>query len=168
MNKAQKRVLLVLGVLALISAIWIVAPFEPAKEQIKKNPEPKFKKEGTLAILGQDNDTICALDIEIADDEYQRSRGMMFRKSMKPDRGMLFIFEEERLQSFWMHNTHISLDIIFIAADGTIVSAQKFARPYTDTSLPSEGPAQYVLEVNAGFWDKHGLQKGQKVVFERI
>lgn len=130
--------------------------------------EPKFTKEGELWILRAETaDTIKTLDIEIADNETETQYGMMYRKSVDPNTGMLFIMPEERQQSFWMKNTYVSLDIIYINSNFEIVSVQKNAKPHDLTSLPSEGPAQYVLEVHGGFADANGLKKGDKIQFER-
>ena len=74
----------------------------------------------------------------------------------------------EKMQSFWMKNTFLPLDIIFIDGNGIIGSVQKNTEPFSMASLPSELPAKYVLEVKAGFWDKFGLEKGDKIVFKSI
>ncbi len=128
--------------------------------------EIKFKKEGELRLLKASNDSLVAtLDIEIADDDYQTQTGLMYRKSMAANHGMLFIFSDTDYRSFYMKNTEIPLDIIYISEDRTIVSIQKNAKPMDETSLPSEGPAKYVLEVNAGLSDEWQLIKGDKIEF---
>lgn len=128
--------------------------------------EIKFKKEGELKLIKVANDSLVAsLDIEIADDDYQTQTGLMYRKSMAANHGMLFIFPDTDYRSFYMKNTEIPLDIIYISEDRTIVSIQKNAKPMDETSLPSEGPAKYVLEVNAGLSDEWQLNKGDKIEF---
>ena len=115
-----------------------------------------------------ENDSVLAtIDIEIAESEYETQTGLMYRKSMEKDRGMLFVFEDETRKSFYMKNTVFPLDIIYIDGGLKVVSIQKNAQPYNDASLPSEGPAKYVLEVNAGLSDQWGLQKGDIISFER-
>lgn len=84
---------------------------------------------------------------------------------MASNHGMLFIFPDMDYRSFYMKNTKIPLDIIYVSKDKTIVSIQKNAKPMDETSLPSEGPAKYVLEVNAGLSDKWGLEQGDKIDF---
>lgn len=128
---------------------------------------PQFKKEGELTLIGAEGDTIKHLDIEIADIESERTIGMMHRRSMPDTQGMLFIFEEEEPRSFWMHNTLIGLDIIYIKADGTIESIAKYCVPKSDKTIPSKGPAMYVLEVIEGFCDIQGVEVGDRIVFER-
>ena len=101
--------------------------------------------------------------VEIADDETERQRGLMFRAPLAEDRGMLFEFEVEEEQGFWMHNTPNSLDIFYIAKDGRIVSIAKHATPYSDQVLPSNGAAIVVLELRAGRADEIGAKPGDKI-----
>lgn len=132
------------------------------------NPvEITFKKEGELSIYSSTNkDSVkVKLDIEIADNDYETQTGLMYRNSMKPNQGMLFIFDDLRERYFYMKNTHIPLDIIYIGADKRIVSFQKNAKPFDETSLPSKAPAKYVLEINAGKADAQGLQVGDSISF---
>ncbi|MCR6643256.1 MAG: DUF192 domain-containing protein [Terricaulis sp.] len=105
---------------------------------------------------------------EIADDEAERARGLMFRREMARDHGMLFLFEEPGMQSFWMRNTHLSLDLIFVAADGRIVNIIEHATPYSDAPLRSSGPAVAVLEINAGLSRELGIAAGDRVQHPRI
>ncbi len=101
--------------------------------------------------------------VEIADDDAERQHGLMGRKSLAPDRGMLFDFQEEREQSFWMKNTLIPLDIIYIAEDGTIVSIAAMTTPMSEQSIPSNGPASGVLEIAGGRAGELGIAPGDKV-----
>lgn len=101
--------------------------------------------------------------VEVADTPDKQQLGLMFRDSMPEDHGMLFIFPNERMRSFWMRNTRISLDIIYFDADYRVVSIAKGAKPCRTTrcpGYPSDGPAKYVLELNAGLADQLGLQVG--------
>lgn len=135
----------------------------------KKTVEPiviTFKKEGELTIKKAANDSVIkSIDIEIADDEYQTQTGMMYRDSMKDNQGMLFVFLIAQYHSFYMKNTRIPLDIIYIDSDKKIVSIQKNAKPFDETSLPSNAPAQYVLEINAGLSETWKLEVGDKIEF---
>ena len=128
-----------------------------------------FIKEGELSILKASNDSLIKkLNIEIADDEYQTETGLMYRKSMEDNQGMLFIFPDSQRRYFYMRNTEIPLDIIYIDKDSAIVSIQKNAKPFDETSLPSEGPAKYVLEINGGLSTQWNLQKGDKIQFSKL
>ena len=124
---------------------------------------PAFRKDGTLTIHRSQNSSPLVIDIEIADSEDERMRGLMDRLSLPDFAGMFFIFEEDEPRSFWMKNTFISLDIIYIDSDKEIVSIQKYTQPKTTFSIPSEKPAKYVLEVNAGFTDKFEVAPGDKI-----
>lgn len=136
----------------------------------KKTVKPvdiTFKKEGELTILKNASDSIIvSLDIEIADNAYETQTGMMYRNSMASNQGMLFVFEDVTERFFYMKNTKIPLDIIYINND-KIVSFQKNAQPFNEASLPSNVPAKYVLEVNAGLADSWGLHVGDSISYSR-
>ncbi len=127
--------------------------------------EIRFKKEGEVLLKKALTDSIIAhLDIEIADDDYQRQTGLMYRHKMNDNQAMLFIFSDERPRSFYMKNTEFPLDIIYLDKNKKVISIQKKAKPYDATSLPSQAPAQYVLEVNAGLTTNWKLTKGDVLI----
>ncbi len=126
-------------------------------------PSVQFTKEGQLTITDSLGQSKAQFDIEFARDDYERETGLMYRKIMKDHQAMLFIFKDEQPRYFWMKNTYIPLDIIYINAGKQIVSIAKNAQPLDETSLPSHFPAKYVLEINAGLSDDYGLKKGDKV-----
>ncbi|WGM38867.1 DUF192 domain-containing protein [Caulobacter sp. NIBR1757] len=101
--------------------------------------------------------------VEIADDETERQNGLMWRESLAPDRGMLFDFKEEAQRSFWMKNTLIPLDILYIAADGTVVSIAQLTTPKSEAPIPSHGAALGVLEIAGGRAGELGIKPGDKV-----
>ena len=101
--------------------------------------------------------------VEIADDDAERERGLMYRPPLEGDRGMLFQFAAAREQSFWMKNTPSSLDIIYIDPRGRIVSIAKHATPNSDAPIPSNGAANGVLELRAGRTDEIGAKPGDQV-----
>ena len=106
--------------------------------------------------------------IEVADDDATRSRGLMFRDRMADDHGMLFIFPDQRPRSFWMKNTRIPLDIIYLDRELRVVSISADTPPCRSRSrrcpgYPSAGPAQYVLEINAGRAAELGLLPGDRI-----
>jgi uncharacterized protein len=102
-------------------------------------------------------------EVEIADDVRERSLGLMFRRAMADDEGMLFDFRVEEPASFWMRNTHIPLDMLFIKADGTIESIAERTTPLSEKSVPSKGPVRFVLEINGGLSDTLGIAPGDRV-----
>ncbi|MDP3581145.1 MAG: DUF192 domain-containing protein [Ignavibacteria bacterium] len=126
-----------------------------------------FTKEGDLSFTNKNGDSIAQIEIEIADDNQQRSTGLMFRNKMAESQGMLFIFDTEEPQAFWMRNTILPLDIIYVNSKMEIVKIVKNAKPFDDTSLPSVKPAQFVVEVVAGYTDKLGIIEGDKIVWRR-
>ena len=105
------------------------------------------------------------MDIEVADNDGERMRGLMDRQNLPDNAGMFFVFPNDEPRSFWMKNTLLSLDIIYINSRKEIVSIQKYTQPRSTYSIPSEKPAMYVLEVNAGFTDKYGINAGDRIEF---
>jgi len=106
--------------------------------------------------------------VAIADDDPTRARGLMFVDEMPDDQGMLFIFPDQRMRSFWMKNTRIPLDILYIDRDFEIVSISADtppcrARNRRCPSYPSTGPAQYVLEINGGLAAEYGIEPGDRI-----
>lgn len=128
------------------------------------NP-PEFRKDGELKFINENNSVIFDIDMELATCEEEHARGLMYRKQMDENKGMLFIFQNEDMRSFWMRNTLIPLDIIYINSDKKVVSIAKNAKVLDETSLPSEAPAMYVVEINAGLCDKYGIDKGTEISF---
>ena len=154
-------------IILLVFAIILVSCKTESKQALKTETI-SFTKEGELAVLSSETDSIKAnFDIEIAETEYETQTGLMYRKSMKEDRGMLFIQPTESLQYFYMKNTEIPLDIIYINSGMKIVSFQKNAEPFNENTLPSNAPAKYILEINAGLSDQLGLQVGDSISFSR-
>lgn len=136
------------------------------RERVKSVKEPQFVKEGELEFLKKDGKSVIKkLDVEVADNDREREVGMMYRKSMDDGKGMLFIFGNEEMQSFWMKNTIIPLDIMFVSASKEIVKIHKNTTPFSENSFPSGKPAMYVVEVAGGFSDRHGIAEGDKISF---
>lgn len=123
---------------------------------------------GPRVVLMPPGRDAVSVKVEVAKDAAQRQRGLMFREHMDDDAGMIFLFERPQQLAFWMHNTYIPLDMVFIRADMTILGVVENAEPRTDDSRQVPGMSQYVLEVNAGFTRKHGIGPGQLVKFEGL
>lgn len=103
--------------------------------------------------------------VEVARTSEQQQMGMMFRESVADDHGMIFPFPQPKMASFWMHNTPLALDIIFVRADGTIESIAENAVPYSDETVNSGEPVAAVLELRGGLSSELGIAAGDKVVW---
>ena len=101
--------------------------------------------------------------VEFVDNDKDRAQGLMYRKSLPEGQGMLFDFKKDQDVAFWMENTYISLDMIFIRGDGTIARIEQNTTPLSTRNIPSGGPVRGVLEVIAGTVKKLGIAPGDKV-----
>jgi uncharacterized protein len=106
-------------------------------------------------------------DVEVADTEPKRQQGLMFRRKLEADRGMIFLFDGEQSISMWMKNTYIPLDMVFIADDWRIVHIAEDAEPFSTDIIPSVRPASRVLEIAGGQAKKLGLATGDSVALKQ-
>lgn len=118
-----------------------------------------------VTIVGPGDQPRATVEIELAQTEAQRERGLMYRSALAPDAGMLFIFTAPEHASFWMHNTQVPLDMVFAGSDQRVLGIIPNAVPYSDAPLAVNGESQYVLEVNAGFCQRHGIRIGDRMEF---
>lgn len=130
-------------------------------------PEPAFVPEGDLHFLSAAGDTLRSITIEIADNSQDRVQGLMYRSTLDDTQGMLFIFDQEEEQSFWMKNTRIPLDILYVNRDLEIVSLYRQTQPYSTSPIPSFRPALYVVEVRGGFCDQYDIAEGGRIAYTR-
>ncbi len=163
-----KRTFLFIGLISII-----IIGCKPSSKP-KANPsippmfsesEPVFQQHGELSFISVENDTMAIIDIELADTPAKREKGLMHRKAMNENNGMLFIFDNEERQSFWMKNTHIALDLIFVNAEKEIVHIATNNAPYSLKQINSYEYAMYVVEVNADFCLKYKINTGDKISF---
>jgi uncharacterized protein len=151
----KKFVALLFSALFLCTGCGLMQSGEGGKENVK-----------TPSVVFETSKGKTPLTIEIADTSEERAKGLMNRKNLPEGNGMLFIFEGEKQVIFWMKNTLIPLDMIFLDAKYNVVHIQKDARPCVKDpceTFPSGKPAKYVIEVNSGTSDKIGLKEGDKV-----
>ena len=164
----RKHFVIVALVLVALAAIALILPRFFSNEsnrvqEIEITPQDiDFTRDGEVSIFKNDS-LIQTIEVEFAKNDEERALGLMYRSSMDEHQGMWFIFPEEAPRSFYMRNTEIPLDIIYLDKDKKVVSIAKNARPYDETSLPSEKPAMYVLEINGGLSDKWGIEKGDRM-----
>ncbi|AXS42625.1 DUF192 domain-containing protein [Breoghania sp. L-A4] len=107
-------------------------------------------------------------NVEIAETNEERARGLMFRTEMAPDHGMLFDFGRMQETYFWMKNTPLPLDMVFIRENGTVANIAQYTTPFSETPVPSHGPVRFVLELVGGTAHAIGLKAGDRVVHARI
>ncbi len=130
-----------------------------------ENP-PKFRKDGDLSFLDAGTGIEkFKIAIEVASTDEEKARGLMYRPEMADNMGMLFLFDRDEIQSFYMRNTVMSLDIIYVNSKMIIVDIYRATNPMDETSLPSKSPAMYVVEVNANICEKYGIHEGDKIIF---
>lgn len=152
---------IVIAVLALaVIGFFIVNNFITNEPKVEYYT---FTKEGELTFTDSLGILKAKIDLEIADTEYERQLGLMNRKEMKETEGMLFVFPRQDYQSFWMRNTLISLDIMFVNDQKKIVTIHKNTKILSETSYPSSAPSIYVVETLAGFADRHNILVGDKI-----
>lgn len=174
--KDSKSKIFKIGVLIVIVAFVILmlsdllAPKPKLSHSMNYNQKDevyKFTKNGELSFQSKDGKFISSMELEFADNDKERAQGLMYRTEMEENQGMLFIFPTETRQSFYMKNTVISLDMLFINSNLEIVTIHKEAKPYDLSSYASSAPAQYVLETIAGYTDKYNIKVGDKVIFRK-
>jgi uncharacterized membrane protein (UPF0127 family) len=163
-----KKTIIFAALLILLLIIYSILSFYDggSEDSTSLKTEPVFKKQGELVFKKVDGEEIRKIDIEVADDDIKRAQGLMYRTTMTESQGMLFIFDEEEEQGFWMSNTRLSLDIMYANSEGEIVKIYRSATPYSEETLPSEFPAMYVVETLAGFCQKYGITEGNIIEYQ--
>lgn len=121
------------------------------------------RSDGDLQFLRHDGSVVASITIEIADTPETRVKGLMERWFLPERHGMLFIFDTPEIQRFWMHNTPLSLDMIFVDGNRRILNLAESTTPMSKQTYSSRGPAQYVVEVRAGFCRRAGIQEGMSI-----
>lgn len=135
-------------------------------EEIKHNTN--FQREGNLWLLPSEMHDSLFVKIEFAQTDSEMMQGLMFRRTMNVDEGMLFIYSYSQEMNFWMKNTYIPLDLIFIDETGSVVDLHEGAKPFSEKNISSSLLSKFVLEVNAGFCEKNYIIIGDKVKWEKI
>lgn len=171
-KKRKNLTLQIILLLSIITAIILLSIRPNLKNESSNNSNRrsgiKFKKEGELTFYKKGGDQkILKIDIEIAQDDNERALGLMHRYKMSDSAGMLFIMDREEPQSFWMRNTYISLDIIYLNKELEIVKIQKYTQPLTDDPIPSIKKSKYVVEVIGGFCDLNSIEEGDYIKYEK-
>jgi hypothetical protein len=169
-NFEVKKIMIYFFALLLLIGIYLyLSSFNKTAEQTDNESlreEPRFRKDGELRFLDPNGSLITTIELEIAADLSSRTQGLMYRQSMEENRGMLFIFPQSHNIEMWMRNTYIPLDMIFVREDRSIAHIATHTTPFSEETIRSPEPVLYVIEVNAGFTEKHGVRTGQIVVWD--
>lgn len=154
--------------LALVCAPLLLAGCggDDAPQNVLRTEIP-FRPDGVLDFLRPDSSVITRIAIEIAESDSAQARGLMDRRSLPARGGMLFVDQEPSMRSFWMKNTPLALDIIFVDAEGEVVNIARRTTPYSEAFIRSTDSAQFVVEVRAGFADRYGLSDSTRIRWRR-
>jgi len=171
----KQKVTLIVMSIALVAFLMVkVIPIFKPKTTTHVSGKVKLENsglgnynQGKVRFISESGDTLANINVELADTEYKITKGLMDRTQMNENQGMLFVFNSMEKRSFWMKNTKIPLDIIYITSEGLIDSYYQSTTPYSIEPLPSSGAAQFVVEVNGGFIERHNLKKGTKFIYNR-
>lgn len=130
--------------------------------------EPVFVHEADLQFLNSKKGLIAEIEAEVAETVNEHEQGLMYRKTLAQNRGMLFIFDEETRRNFWMKDTDLPLDIIFVNNNLMIIHIAPDCVPYSTEGIPSFEYARYVVEVNAGYCKLHNIDVGDYIQFKKL
>jgi uncharacterized membrane protein (UPF0127 family) len=151
-------VCVLLAVLALSPGPSPVSLFSVSRAQARDAGQSLTEK-----LILETADGPRTLEVEVARDPASRERGLMYRRHLPANRGMLFDFDKPQTVLMWMKNTYIPLDMIFISRDGKVTHIEENTEPLSEAVISSQGPAYAVLEVNAGVARELGLKRGDRV-----
>ena len=132
------------------------------------DPQGNFPLRSGKVVFPEAKDKPTEINVEVAQRDVERMRGLMFRKSMAEEAGMIFLMEDHSIHRFWMHNTCIPLDMLFVDKDGVIVGIEENVPTMNDNTYSVPCPSSYVIEVNAGYCRRHGIVAGQKIQLDGI
>ncbi|MDX1587209.1 MAG: DUF192 domain-containing protein, partial [Balneolaceae bacterium] len=168
-NRSHKAATLCLSALFLIAGVLAGCGGEGNKNQNNgKENRPRgrtLEYTRSVSFLNDKGETITTVEVAVADEPEERNEGLMDVYELPADKGMLFIFENNQPRSFWMANTPLTLDIIFVNENMEIVRIHRNTQPFSEENLVSGDPAKYVIETNGGFTRSHDIREGMKVNF---
>lgn len=148
--------------ISLVFSLILLASCK-AKETPIKEDKPVFRHDGFVEILAPDGSLKAKFEVEIATKESEHARGLKFREEMADNRGMLFVFEYLDYHPFWMQDTYLSLDMIFIDQNEEIIYIERNTPPFSEELISPEKPVKYVLELLAGTADKQNISEKDKI-----
>lgn len=151
----------------LSAVIPVILLASCACQRAAELPAPTSAKPSALSLFLTPKGEV-PLRVEIANTPESRAQGLMNRRQLDADAGMVFVFPDESARSFWMKNTYLPLDLIFVTADRHVAGVVARAEPLTLTSRGVEAAAKFVVEANAGFAERFGIQAGTTVRLEQV
>ncbi|MFM1878291.1 MAG: hypothetical protein RLZZ241_1157 [Bacteroidota bacterium] len=164
----NRQLLSVFSGIAVLVIFFIFSSCAQTQSQSMEQEQVTFTKEGTLEVRNLEKDSVLAqFNIEFAETDYEIQTGLMYREKLGNSEGMLFLFKTEAPHAFYMKNTLIALDLLFIRSDSSIAHIARNAKPLDESSIPSGAPVQFVLEINAGLSTQLGIKEGHKVSWQR-
>ncbi len=162
----MNRYIILFILLACLTMCYSCKKVAPTPELEK--PKYSFRQDGNLQVFGKDNQLKTSFRIEIVESEADVMRGLKYRESMADDAGMLFVFETPDIYDFWMQDTYLPLDMLFIASDGTINEIHENAVPFSEERIHPTQIHLYVLEIKAGLSKKLNITSGDKIIWKRL
>ena len=154
---------------AFFLAIWFVFSCGHHRQELQSMPlTDSIRVDGTLDFVQPDGSVAASIFIEIADTPETQMKGLMGRHALGETQGMLFVFEDLKPRKFWMKNTPVSLDIIFVGGDGCVVHIAESTSPMSDQRVTSEEPVKYVVEVRAGFAERLNIDANTCIRWRRL
>lgn len=144
--------------LSIALFVWLSCSFAAIAEEPMRLPV-----DDSAVVILRDGMPIAQFDIEIAATTAERSNGLMHRRDLPKDRGMLFVFEDEGMRYFWMENTPTPLDILYMDNNGRIVHVAADTVPFSRVPIPSMKPARYALEIHAGLSAAFNIRVGDQI-----
>jgi uncharacterized membrane protein (UPF0127 family) len=160
----MKILKIVVSIFSLILVVGLLILSSPLPLSAQQDVE--FERD-TLSIVARRGD-VFEFNVELAETSEQKSRGLMFRREMADNEGMLFLHRRDRVLTMWMANTFLPLDMLFIERDGTIARIEENTIPQSRDVISSRKRVRAVLELNAGTARNLGISAGDKVVYERF
>ncbi len=167
MRHSDSKIIAFRGCLALFFLLLLSGCSKSDSPANNVSEDIPFRPDGVLDFIRPDSSISARIFIEIAESPEAQATGLMYRRSVPDKGGMLFVDAAPSMRSFWMKNTALALDILFVDEAGEIVNIVKRTTPYSEEQILSTGPAQYVVEVRAGFTDKYSITENDRISWER-
>ncbi|GAB1467386.1 hypothetical protein MASR2M64_00530 [Candidatus Cloacimonadota bacterium] len=163
---AMNRFLSFVSILMIFSQM-LGCSKSPQPKPAEQEPKYQFRHDGSLDIIAKDGSIKTNYQIEIVVEQEEVMRGLKYRDSMADNQAMLFVFPNTDYYDFWMQDTYLPLDMLFISADETVFQIVENAKPFSEERIKAEKPNNYVLEINAGSAKKFNIQVGDKISWKR-